>query len=307
MRPQLQTAPRREQCVIVAPFDLFFFDADAAHTVWLDNLFLRLNETSSLGATLVYWEPEPGSNSSLWLTRLTVECDGTRDTRAVFAKEGNRIFAQGALRVVPGAAAEAGWRAHAVLPATRVPVSAAQPPDGPDPFVGWWLRGTCALCTPQGRARVWSSKETDCERCSADSAFNDCNGPNAFFSHATTLAFERCDFDRNVCKGPGTPGGVLQLGNNTAAQLIETGFGYNACDHLFLEEPTSFVYSDRHGDPSVTVDRRSKGELLPLDAAPASLQFPSADDAGFVDLQNVRSCRVRAVLLARFVCARVAA
>ena len=96
VQPQLQTFRKLEQCVIISPFDLFFFDTDAAHTVWLDNLFLRLDQTDSeLGATLVYWEPELASNSSLWMTSVTVECDGKDQTRAVFAKQGNTVFSRG--------------------------------------------------------------------------------------------------------------------------------------------------------------------------------------------------------------------
>ena len=44
--PPLLTTPRLGQCVIVSPFDLFFFQNDAAYEVWIDSLILRLSRQS---------------------------------------------------------------------------------------------------------------------------------------------------------------------------------------------------------------------------------------------------------------------
>lgn len=87
LNPALVSTPVMGQCVIVAPFDLFYFRDNAAYQVWMDNLLLRLGShppRSALGGTLVLFEPKPKTESQLWLTHVSFEGDGGPSSRAAF-------------------------------------------------------------------------------------------------------------------------------------------------------------------------------------------------------------------------------
>ena len=72
--------------------------------VWVDNLLLRMvRESDSLQATvaddasLLYWEQAEGdSDSRLYMTNVTLQCDGDAKCRSMFAKNGV-LYAGGAV------------------------------------------------------------------------------------------------------------------------------------------------------------------------------------------------------------------
>lgn len=72
----------------------FYFKKYTGHTIWLSNLFLKMDRSSAAGATLLYWEPS-GANQ-LWLTDMTFECDGKAGGRGMYVQNGDSVFAQGA-------------------------------------------------------------------------------------------------------------------------------------------------------------------------------------------------------------------
>lgn len=130
--------------------------------------------------------------------------------------------------------------------------------------------------------------ERDCALC-ADSSVANCNNDNAVFAHTAVVALQQVGFNGNTCTG--RFGGVLTLANATSVVLNTTlGFGTTDGADLLLERPSSRLYTSLAHDPTVKTNQASQGPVRPLGAAPATIDFPSAIDAAFTSLQQVRLC-----------------
>jgi hypothetical protein len=86
---------RSRQCVLLAPFDVFYFREYVRHNIWINNLMLRLHRVGNKGATLVYWEPNVTKpESQLWLTNMGFQCDDEPAGRAMWLRKAP-VFASG--------------------------------------------------------------------------------------------------------------------------------------------------------------------------------------------------------------------
>jgi hypothetical protein len=97
--PPLPSLIRKGQCVLFTPFDLFFFVKTPGHNVWLDRLILRTDRAADIStSTVVYWDtPTTGAPSRLYMTRMTVQCDGKPGCQPLFLR-GQPAYAAGARR-----------------------------------------------------------------------------------------------------------------------------------------------------------------------------------------------------------------
>ena len=85
----------------------FYFRQYGGHTIWFDNLFIKMDRSSASSATLLFWQPK--TKSQLWMTDMTFECDNELMSRGVYMQDGFEAYCQGVLLLSNGSHCVPTW------------------------------------------------------------------------------------------------------------------------------------------------------------------------------------------------------
>ena len=98
---QGDTALKPGECIIAASIDIFYWHPElrGQFATWVSGVQLRVLRKENQSQTAIYWEPAD-DGSSLWLTSVTIECDGNDGSRALWVKN-SPAYAGSALSLQP--------------------------------------------------------------------------------------------------------------------------------------------------------------------------------------------------------------